>query len=626
MTRVLSLVFCLFVCVQFSSAKAPIKFGRIDIEDLKMTVYEPDTSANAVVLCKYGYFNGNDYKFTIITRVKILKKSGTSLSEFSFPGKEDMQVRAKVYNLENDEIVAEKVKGDCIYKLKVSGNYYKMQVALPNVKVGSVYDIETSRFLLPSDFAFQREIPIKHCELVLEETTAIDFRKRMRGFEQINSVSSNKFVVDNMPAFKTEGYMDSKDNYITKFEFDILSISVAGYYESFTTSWEAVNDKLLESTYFGEVMRNGAGFLSDIKKEIEEKYTDPEAKLEAAYKAIQEVKWNERSRLYASENHLGRVFKNKKANSAEINMLLLMLLKKLDIESDPVAMSTRRNGQLDRFYPSLQKLNYMVVHVTIGDKEYVLDATSDLLPMGMLPERTLNKCGRLVNKESGKWIDLQTELKDKEVFMYNLTLSEELDAVGTLECQQYDYAAYHFRDDYRDYTSDDEYLEDFESDCPGLRVKSFELSDVDSIKKPVKEVYDIKISNFAQQLGDMITINPFAYEQITDNPFKLEKRNYPVDFTYKREDLVISTINIPEGYSFTTIPKPARIRLPENGGSVLINYSTNGNTLNVMYRLKIDKVLFLPSEYDYLKQLFALIIEKQAEPVIIKKTQDAASL
>ncbi|WP_430932989.1 DUF3858 domain-containing protein [Saccharicrinis sp. 156] len=616
----------MFIAVQLFAGKPPIKFGKIDIEDLKMTVYEPDTSAAAVVLCKYGYFNGNQFEFTTVTRIKILKKAGVSLSEFSFPGKEDMQVRGRVYNLENGEIVEEKLKKESIYKLKITEDYYRLKVALPNIKVGSVYDIETTQALLPAEFAFQREIPIKYCELVLESTSEIEFRKRARGFGRINPIGSDKYVVEDMPAFKGESFMDSKENYLTKFEFDILSISIPGYYKGFTTSWEAVNKMLRSNLYFGGTLTNGGAFLNSIKKEIEAKYTDPYDKMVAAYEAIKQVKWNEVESLYASESHLGGAFKDKKANSAEINMMLYQLLQKLDIYGLPVAISTRENGRLHQFYPSLEKLNYMFIRAKIDNDEYLLDATEELMPVNMLPMRCLNKSGRLINNQSGSWINLKTDKKDKSAIVYNLKLTKEMVAEGTMACSRSDYSAYYFRKDYKGFASDDEFIQHMEMEHPGLRVKDFEVNNIDSIYKPLKEKYNVKIRNLAQQVGDMVMINPFIYERVNDNPFKLEERKYPVDFAYKREKLVMSSITIPDGYTFNAVPKPTKIALPEKAGSVLINYSTNGNALNVLYKIKINKAVFTPEEYAYLKQLYALIIEKQAEPVVIKKNQDAATL
>ena len=71
------------------------KFGKPSDEELKMTVYEPDTTAAAVVLCKktnvfYDVVN-NDFRINYIyeTKIKVLKPEGTSFADVVIPYYED---------------------------------------------------------------------------------------------------------------------------------------------------------------------------------------------------------------------------------------------------------------------------------------------------------------------------------------------------------------------------------------------------------------------------------------------------------------------------------------------------------------------------------------------------------
>ena len=57
--------------------KAPVTYGKVPLEDLKMTVYDSDTTAPAVVLCDYGFFDKERFDFvTRLLRIKILRKEG----------------------------------------------------------------------------------------------------------------------------------------------------------------------------------------------------------------------------------------------------------------------------------------------------------------------------------------------------------------------------------------------------------------------------------------------------------------------------------------------------------------------------------------------------------------------
>jgi hypothetical protein len=79
-------------------------------------------------------------------------------------------------------------------------------------------------------------------------------------------------------------------------------------------------------------------------------------------------------------------------------------------------------------------------------------------------------------------------------------------------------------------------------------------------------------------------------------------------------------LTIPEGYSVEELPKGNSISLPEKGGRFQYQVSQVGNKIVVNFRLSIDKALFIPSEYPGLKEFYNLVINKQAEQIILKKT------
>jgi len=622
--QILLLLIVATVCLH--AQKAPIKFGKVSQEDLEMTTYEADTSATAVVLCKYGRFNSSDFTFTRIERIKVLKKEGTRYAEFVLPGRNDDTFRGRTYNLVNGEIEVSKLKRESIFKERVTDDYYRYRVALPNVKEGSVFELEFSSKGLPSEWAFQRTIPVKWCELILEESSNINFRKKMIGYEALAISEQNRFVAKDMPAFKSEAYMSSRNNYITKFEFDLLNVNFPGYYKSFTTTWEAVNDRLMDHTYFGLALKSGMGYISELAKEIEAKNLDPLDRAEAAFEAIKKVNWNESSRIFTTGTNLNKAFKEQVGNSTDINFMLLHLFKKLNIEAHPVVISTRSNGMLNPFYPSYEKLNYTLVCALINEKEYLLDATEKELLFGMLPLRCLNQKGRIVTEKEGKWVDITPNFKDKETIFYGLTLNKDLKLEGKINYSRHGYAAYDFRQDYKEYAGDEDYLTSLESEYNGLLIKDFSIKNLENTDAPISDTYEVEIKNKVERINDMIIINPFLFEKIENNPFKLEERKYPVDFAYCRNKYLISNITIPEGYVVSDIPKPIRIVLPDKSMSVQIQHQQMQNKITTVYKLNINKTLFLPEEYTYLKTLYEQIIKKHAEPIILKPNTDAASL
>jgi hypothetical protein len=604
--------------------KAPIKFGKVSKADLEMKAYPSDTSAEAAVLCNYGYFDATRFDFVRTMRIKIFKKEGTHWGSMVFPLSSKADIKGVTFNLENGEVVESKLKSESIFRERVTDDNYRVRVAMPNVKEGSIIDIEYVHPWLPSEWRFQEEIPVRWSELIIESSPYVDFRKNFFGFERLSESTDTRWVTKDMPAFKKEPYMNAVTNYITKYEIEVLNISIPGnersngFFREYCTSWEAVNNRLRESSYFGKAMQ-GCAFLNSIVKEIEKKYSDPVDKMKAAHEAIKKaIKWNDEEALFSSSENLSSPFNKKIGNSGDINMALIQLLRKLDMDVYPVALSTRSNGFLSPISPSLDKLNYVVAYVVMGDKKYFLDATEEFLPAGMLPYRCLNLQGRLIDEKKSAWIDLTPGKKDKKTMVYNLKLEPDNILTGQLTRADYDYAALDFRKKYEKFNSKEEYLKDFENDNKGLTVSTCDILNLDSIYLPVKETYGVKIKNKVTSAGNLLYINPLLFDQMTSNPFKNEDRKYPVDFIQPIEQMYIWKLTLPEGAQVSELPKPLVIKLPDNSASVQYQIASVGNVIQLTYKFVINKPIFSNEQYADLRMFFSEMMKKHSESVVIK--------
>ena len=360
------------------SQKDPVKFGKIEKADLLMTRYEPDTGVSAVVLCDYGFWNTNEFKFRRVLRIKILKKEGLNYASQVFFGSEKAVIRGITYNLENDKIIETKLNSKSIFVERVFEDYYRLRVAMPNVIVGSVIDLEIGFPGPPDKWHFQSGIPVIWSELRLPESNIVEFKKTYSGYEPLYISERTRWVAKDMPAFKEEPFTNSIENYITKFDIEILSLSFYGNIADFATDWDAVAHRLDETYYFGTQLHTGL-FLNTLSKEIEVKYDTDFDRMKAAYEEVKKIKWNGYESLFTSDDGLQKAYKNKTGNSADINLILVVLLRKLNLNCNPVILSTRSNGQINFSNPSLSKLNYVIALVRIKDKEYLLDANVFLL-------------------------------------------------------------------------------------------------------------------------------------------------------------------------------------------------------------------------------------------------------
>lgn len=177
-----SILICLSLLMLSNlQAKEPIKFGKVSVEELQMTQCAYDSTAPAIVLCDYGEFNPTAFTFYRILRIKILNKEGLDMASQVFSGNDIQGIRGKTYNLVNDKIESEKLSNESIFKERVTEDRYRYRIAMPNVKVGSVFEICYTLKGLPDVWKFQWKVPAQWSELYLPPSENVNFRKNFSG-------------------------------------------------------------------------------------------------------------------------------------------------------------------------------------------------------------------------------------------------------------------------------------------------------------------------------------------------------------------------------------------------------------------------------------------------------------
>ncbi|WP_321516502.1 DUF3857 domain-containing protein [Marinifilum fragile] len=633
------------------AAKAPIKFGKVSIDELKMQTYEKDSTAVAVYLCDYGvseipYMTTTgdfQYNSTRIIRIKILKDEGLDYAdlEFSFDKTRSNVgiVKACTYNLENGKIVKTKVSGKDRILEKSSDDIYTYKLACENVKPGSVVEFMYS---ITSDIPwnigpwyFQHSIPTIWSEFRVNVPEYFDYKKNAKGYLvfDINehdfgngtrrngtnfSIDQYRFVIKDVPAFKKEPYTTSSKNYMSAIEFEIAGIkSNTGIYKDLTGNWDKINKTLMESEYFGLQLKTG-GFLKDVVAEITNKTKSDEEKILAAFNYIKSnMKWDDSYGKFTTST-LRSAFKEKKGNVADINLMLVVLINKLGIKADPVILSTRSNGLLSLFSPSQSKFNYVIASCKVGENRIYLDATDANCPCNLLPERCINDKGRLISSQGSFFVDIKSSSISKSATIAKLKLDEDGVVSGNLDLSLNGFTALQFRDAIQD-KSEEELRETMDEAYKLIDVESVEISNLKEVEKSVISKMEVEMTEELENVNDLIYFNPFIVNKIEENPFTLEERKYPVDFTYPIDRTFMLELTVPDGYTLESKPAPARINLPEKSGQFMYSANQNGNKIMVVSRFKINKRTFLYNEYANLKEFYNLIVAKHAEMLVLKR-------
>jgi hypothetical protein len=208
-------------------------------------------------------------------------------------------------------------------------------------------------------------------------------------------------------------------------------------------------------------------------------------------------------------------------------------------------------------------------------------------------------------------------VKSKTSITAELALNSDGMLKGKINYIRDGYDAHRMRKDYAS-KGEEVYVKDFLKSRT-WQVEKSEFKDIKAIDQTVKEVHDISIEEHASVAGNTIYINPFVTSQLESNPFKLDKREYPVDFGSPLEKTYMFKITVPEGYSVDELPKSKMLLLPGNTAKYLFNVSQAGNSISITSSLLINKNLFLQDEYANLREFYSQVVAKQAEQIVLKK-------
>lgn len=638
--------------------------GKVSIAELKEKQHPKDTSAVAAILFKNGKTSFNysgDRGFTVITevimRIKIYKKQGYDWANFIVPyyvGYEhynDDVVKfsnAVTYNLENGAIVKTKLNNEGSFKKNVNEYWNEASITLPNVKEGSIiefkYVLKTENIVKFPVFNFQYEIPVNSAEYITNipyfftykpirigyvdlkvDAKVVDgslsfedknHQSVMLSFKQIKS----KYTLENVPALEEENFVDNIQNYRSSVHHELEKTNFPDEKEkNYSKDWDGVTKTIYAEKEFGKELEERSFFLDDLKtilKGIDSK----EERLNVVFKFVQnKMNWNNVNGYYTDKG-VKKAYVDQTGNVAEINFILIDMLKSAGLEANPVLVSTLEHGI--PVYPNRTVFNYVIAAVNIDDKEILLDASHKYTIQNILPLNVLNWTGRLIKQEGiSQEIDLVPTKPSGKYYTVMAKIDSEGKVEGKFRVQKTDYEAYCFRANYAEMNTTN-YLEKVENDLNGIKIKDYVIENKEGdLSKPVQETFTFATDNLCERIGGKLFINPLLFFTQSQNPFVQKKREMPIYFGYPTQEKYNVSLEIPEGYIVESLPEPMKIFTDGKELSFLINTNHDGNKIQISITKEINTVIVAADFYDTLKDFYQKMIDKQNEKIVLKKIQ-----
>ena len=665
----------LFLVIGTASLSQDYKFGKVSKEELKEESHPIDPDADAAILYReqYSHIDYNQGEgFLLVTeifeRIKIYNADGFEWGTHEVPvyqGSNSLEenifnLKGVTYSLVDGDIEETKLRNDGIFKEELSKFYSVEKFTMPNLKPGCIIEYRykvNSPFLSNIDeIRLQEEIPLNKAEVsfnspewlmykmhrkglqsyTVEETSKpskINYRVTTgssgNGFSVRNGKveyrsidyqnNSYKISVENVPAMQDEVFSSNIDNYRSAVKFELSYTKYPNEpIETITSNWEAVSKTIYDSEDFGGQLKNDRFFNDDVDRLLANA-TDPEEKIVLIFEYVkQKMNWNKYMGIYADEG-IRSAYKSGVGNTADINLLLVCMLRYAGLDANPVILSTRNNGI--PLFPTRNGFNDVIAGVTLEGTTLLMDATRKMGAVNLLEEELLNWNGRLIRENgSSEWVNLYPTSAAEENTMVSAELGENLEMTGKIRSRFTGHYGLSYRKNFSG-KSDQESLEALEDRYSSIEINDLEIKNRENLYEPVEVNYGFEIINSVEEIGDKLYFSPLFHLSTQENPFKSEERKHPVDFKYPWKDRFIVSIKVADGYNVESLPEGALVNLSDNMGTFKYLVSNKSGFIQISSEISLNTSIIAPWLYSDLKKFYEFIVNKQSEKIVLSKIQ-----
>lgn len=633
----IAILFVAFLAPQLSYAQFLGKFGEISQEEAAMKVCSFDPEASAVVLLDEGHSDYAD-DHGLLTfyhqRVKILKESGLdnadiSLSFYSDGGFERIdRIEAMTINIE-DNGTRQNITVDpkSIFTKKLNKYRSEVTFAFPEVKVGSIlelkYVVTATSYSGLRNWEFQQDIPVIKSRFKLNIVPGREISYLVQYNPQYKVDVKNEkvdpavtFTMNNIPGLTDEPFMDARQDYVQKVIF--ATTKYAGHVGAvnYMSTWKEVTKELMSRSDFGKQLRID---IDECKSFIETELTgkSDSAKIHAIHRyVVNNVKWNGIHSLVADDGIRG-LWKKKTGNSAEINLLLVNLLKSANLEAYPMLVSERGHGKINKDQPFINQFSDVYAVVLSGGKKYFVDATDPFTPVHLTPYSILNSTAFIADNKVGGLIDISSEeMRHREFVTIAAVLKEDGQLAGSVNLESRDYARTEKLRNYSNHKTDyvDYY---YKRNMANIDVENFQIKNQEEESKPFTQSFDFKFN--VQSTGDYSLINFNMFTGLESNPFILNNRFSNINLGYKKSLNLRFVINLPANYKVDALPKNIQLVNSDRSISFTRQIFHDKSQILATVKLDINKSVFNINEYPEVKDFYKQMVNLLNEQIVLKK-------
>jgi len=610
----------------------PKPYGVIDTTDLKLKSCDFEKDASAEVL-----FDTEEIKMSEFGDITILRHKRIKI--FNDKGKDEANINieyinriadieAQTINLNGKTIEYTPVDSKLFYKQKVNKEEKSMNFTFPNVKAGSVIELQykwkLSYYLPP--WYFEAKIPTRYSsiDVNIPGGVGIDVASKVnQPYLKDTSISlrnSSDYevikVLSNVHSFVDEPYMTPAYDNVQRVTFK------AGL-----KFWAGVSIELMDDNDFGKQLDDKLtdekailAKVDSIKLPRADSTENKSLKISYLFNLVKNrMTWDKTDQWFTVAG-VKKAWDKKTGNGTEINLALYHLLHIAGIEAYPVEVSTPDNGSVDPNDPGLGQFDKTVVYIPVDTvKYYILDATDKHNTYNHIPFDLLSTYGLAVNPKSGfcSLISILSDAPTKQLVYINAAINAAGKMTGTADISSDTYNKSADNKLYKD-LGEKKYIDYLADNDNDLKISSLKRENTEDDTLPLEQHLDFDL-NLTASDENYIYFNPNLFTSFGTNPFLSEKRYSNIDFTYTSNYTISGTYKLPEGYKVDALPKNEILIMADKSISFKRLSGEQDGSVLVRYIIKRNRSYYKKEEYPALYKFYKEMFQMLNEQIVLKK-------
>jgi len=423
-------------------------------------------------------------------------------------------------------------------------------------------------------------------------------------------------IHDIKPLIKNEAYMYNRNEHLFSLQMQMVSYVDAYNNITFIKEWDDMVERLLEiyDTYMDRT-----GPLKKLAATIEESVGEANPSPRDIYTYVRDHIESE-SYEGLGVDDMNQVIKSMRGTRIEKNLILVALLKEAGYEADPVIISRKSNGKINRGSPSINEFDHVIARVKVGDEYEMVDSGPKYFSYEYMPSDNYSGIGLIIAKGDAKFIEFPAvpPLSQRDI-LTQCRLEESGTLSGSFKIKSAGYYASRLRADHADAKDEESFVyEDIVDHIEGIVIDStvVEINSEDRSKPVLTTIY-FNIPDFLTPTGDMIYLSSAMYNKFTSNRLTNEDRSHPVEFDYPYNSRETINMQIPLGYEVIESPQNTSVRGPGMGFQKLTE--VDGQHIQILWNRQLSKLVHNPGNYAIIKNFYTEAIAVDQRLIILKR-------